>query len=708
MVIDLLGGLLSALLLIAAAFVTSYRVAWVWIGPSPAILRAASVLLIGTWLATAAFHLLLALGAFACWAALPAALLLAAASCRWIGPHPTGRLLRRDARVLRRITAQSLGRPSVLALLCLAPFVVLRLVRGLVQPTMGWDSLVYHLPRAAMFVQEGAFTFDPAPGSWSFYRNVFAGGEVLWAWAMLPFGNDVLVGCAGAVPWLGVGLATWAFARALRLREPFASLAGALVLFIPTLQLEVPSGYVEPPACMAVMTAMAAAVHGLRRSARRAPGLLLLAAMGAGVAFGVKPPLAIPAVLACVPLVALTWNATRGRRLWSIAIATAVAAILPALPWAIHAWIDTGAPLSPMPLSVFGLTLGKADPHLRFHLSGDISGAYTWAREWRVLREIFPGPMTRVEGLGVLSAIPLALAPIGLWRLARRAPMTGALLLIALLATCAFLYLPGFTRPRLHQSANVSRFLIVPILLAIPISMLGLERLARTQRAYASLLWGCAVFYATSFAPHGAGLLEQRRVGLALALLAAIALSCWVLARLARTRRGPAITATRALLPVLISSALLFALRKDQLEHRFEAARTSFQVHRTPTYWVAGARAVDDPQHARTLAVTAGSSSRAAYWYSYFFMGSELQNHLRYVPVTVDGDIAHFGPESPRTSLADRAAWMRRLRAEGVTHVVSFRPASIELAWMRSAPGRFRPVHASDDWGVFELLPRDN
>jgi len=708
MVIDLLGGLACALLLIAAAFVTSYRMAWVIIGSTPMILRWASVLLIGTWLATVAFHLLLAMGAFGNWAALPMALLLAMASCRWIGSRPTGDLLARDSRLVCRITSQSLTRPAVVALLFFAPLVLLRLVRSLVQPAMGWDSLVYHLPRAALFVQEGAFTFDAAPGSWSFYRNVFAGGEVLWAWAMLPFGNDVLVAFAGVPTWLGVGLATWAFARALRVREPYASLTGVLVLFIPTLQLEVPSGYVEPAACMAVMVAMAAAVHGTRGPGRRTAGLLLTAAMGAGVAFGVKPPLAIPAVLACVSLVAATWFRKSGRGFWSVACGCALLAVLPALPWVIHAWIDTGAPLSPMPLSLFGITLGKADPHLRLHLSGDLTGAYTWAREWRVLREIFASPTTLVEGLGVLSAIPLVLAPLGIWRAIRRAPAVGALLLLALVATCAFLYLPGFTRPRLYQSANVSRFLIVPILLAIPLSLLGLQGMARVQRGFAILLWSCAAFYAIAYAPHGAGTLEQRRVWLALVALAVTALPCWMLMRHMRARRGFVFKATRVWLPLAIAAALLVSLRRDQVEHRFEAARTSFQIHRTPTYWVAGARKIDDPQRERTVAVTAGSSNRAAYWYAYFFMGRELQNRLRYVPITSDGQIAHFGRRSRRSQLADQAAWMGRLKETGITHVVSFRPPSIELAWMVGTPERFRPVHSTEDWGVFEVLSPDD
>ena len=689
--LKLVGGLVYALILIAAAGIAAYRLAWSFVGHRDIALRLAGTLVVGCWLATLCFHLLQAFGLFHPLTGSVMALLITFMSKRFLHGTSTRQLLRRDMRVLRKLTSGWRCSPWTLAFLFFVPFIVLRAARALFLPAIAWDTLAYHGPRAAIFL-EGAFTFDAAPGTWNMYRNFFAGGEVLWAWAMLPFHSDMLANLASTVQWLGVGVATWAFGRSIRLKEPFAALSGILVLFIPTLQLEIPSGYVEPPLYLAMMVSLASAIHVLRRPSA---GLVLVGAMAAGVAIGIKLTGALPAAIACV---FMWWRLSGCRHLprWHAAVAfSLVAAILPSLPWIVHAWFETGAPLSPIPVRIFGLTLGKAAPHLAWHIQYEMGDAYTWAAELAALKKMFPLPGSATEGLGLLSLIPIALAGLGLLRVFLRSRATGLLILVSLIVIVVCLYLPGLSMSRLHQSANVSRFLIGIVLICIPLSLRGLIRWKSLARYAAVMLWCCFAFYAVFFVFFGWAPHERHQIGLGL-IAAVLLLAVLVLL----TRRT---TLLRYLIAFGVVWLAVIDLRHSQLRYRYDAARDSTQLHWLQRYWVEGARVIDDHDISHEIAVTSGPSRLAAYWYTYFFFGSELQNRLHYVPVTVDGKIAHFGPNNQRRRLADRDAWLRRLAERNITHIVAFKPNSVERDWIRQLPGRFEMLHGAEDWGVFRF-----
>lgn len=691
----LAGGLVCAVLLVAATFVSSYRVAWLLAGNGAFALRLAGTMVVGCWLATIGFHVLRILGLFHPVAAVVAALLMAFGSMRVLRGIPTRRLLLRDARIVRTLVAGLRRNPWMAALLIFFPFIVLRVTRALFQPALSWDTLTYHGPRAAMFVQSGAFTFEPAPGTWSVFRNVFAGGEVLWAWAMLPFHNDVLANFANVVQWFGVGAATWAFGRSLRLREPYAFLAGVLVLFIPTLQLEIPSGYVEPSLYLGVMVSLAAAVDVLRRP--RATRFLL-GMMAAGFAMGIKQLVAPPLAIACFFMLVCMVRFPRVKG-WSTAVGLGLfALILPSLAWIVHAWIDTGAPFSPVPLRVFGITLGVASPHYAWYMQQDFGAAYTWKGEWTALKAIFAAPSYAQEAMGLFSLIPIVLMPAGLIKLFRNSRAAGVLIALVLIVMWAVLYAPALSVARILQPANMSRYVLGVALLSLPLSLLGMATWPRTARVYAGVLSCCFAYYAISYSLKGWAPHEHMQVFLGVAGTAV-----WI-AVLFPLLRKP--TPIKLLVALGVTWLALIGLRHGQLAHRYEAARKSEQLHWILRYWVDGAEAIDDPGVAHEIAVTAGPTHVPGNWFTYFFLGSELQNRLHYVPVTTDTQIAHFGPDGRRRRLADRDAWLRRLGERGITHVVTFIPNSVEHDWMRQLPGRFRQLQGNADWGVYRVLGR--
>ncbi|MBW2294647.1 MAG: hypothetical protein JRG94_20405 [Deltaproteobacteria bacterium] len=89
----------------------------------------------------------------------------------------------------------------------------------------------------------------------------------------------------------------------------------------------------------------------------------------------------------------------------------------------------------------------------------------------------------------------------------------------------------------------------------------------------------------------------------------------------------------------------------------------------------------------------------------YYFLGTDLQNTLHYVPISTDGKIIPFGPDRRRQDGADPEAWLERLANQRISHVFSFFPSSLEIGWMNERPGRFLRLNGyQDHWGFFRVL----
>jgi hypothetical protein len=175
----------------------------------------------------------------------------------------------------------------------------------------------------------------------------------------------------------------------------------------------------------------------------------------------------------------------------------------------------------------------------------------------------------------------------------------------------------------------------------------------------------------------------------------------WIVLLPARTRYRA------AALAALLSFALLgLKILRDDL--RFELFRREFLIHQIHPNRLEAAVIVDGTQTSHRIAVTSGPWQDLDNWVVYPFLGRALQNQVRYVPVSRDGAIHHFGLGSLNdeyVKTADLARWEARLREQAFTEVMSFRPRSIELTWMESHPTQFRRLAGeAGDWGLFAVL----
>jgi hypothetical protein len=685
---------LAAAWLIACTLLCALRITR-WLLPQCGVpMRWSSIFCVGMWLSTAGFHALRSLSAFRLsWALLACSALTLGVALARPQHAPLAWTLRREWRALRAV-ARCVQRGRYPLWTVFGGFGALLAIRALVIPPLGWDTLTYHAPRAAQWVQSGRFTFDDGVGSYNFYRHFFSGGEVLLAWAMLPFHSDLLANLASVAEWIGVGLASWALARAIGLKEPFASTSAAVVMFAPTLQLEVNSGYVELPLNAALLHGIAIGLACLRRPKI---GAVVLCAMSLGVAAGIKLPGAPPAAI-FAGLVSLRWLATRSiawkPKLLTLA-ASAFVALVPAAPWMLRAFQDTGYPLSPLPVRVLGHTLGVASSAMHWYGERKLA-PYTWRVEKMALLHVFSQLSDLNESLGTLAFIPLALFPVGLVALARRRPLAALGLLAAVIAPVLTHFSEGMTPVRLLRSVSASRFLMPALALAVPVSLAWCTPGRYRSSAYRWLLLTYPVAMSVFAMRRGFIEWENRElviVGVVATQLGLLTVLCF--------RRRPRLGAAVGVIAWLALCSVV-QVRRDQT--RELAYGKSYALHNFPRYWADGVARVDTADLTpHRIAITGGPDHSSDKWFHYFYMGRRLQNWIGYIVPTRDGKTAQFGPGGDLAERADLNSWLPRLAAAQIDDVLTFPPRSIEQGWMEATPEHFEKMAGNDEFGLFRF-----
>jgi hypothetical protein len=679
----------AAELLAAGLFLTAYATAARLLPRASTLLHWVGVGAAAAWIASAMFHLLSIFGGFRLPVVL-ASTFLAAGLATWIvGRQSIRSRMKRDLRWLRwlrRRVSRGTYRAVTLSVTLLATVVILH---SLLLPPLGWDSLTYHAVKAGTWVQRGGIADLVAPGTWALYRYFWGGAEVLTAWSMLPFHGDTLAMATQGACWLALGLALATLARELGAREPYASSVAALALATPTVRMQVGTGYVEVVELALLVSGMALAVTFLRRPRG---GQLILAAAALGLAAGVKFTCAPTGslILVAVSLYALA----RGAPLRWLAGAFAIFAISIA-PWLWNAYRVSGAPLSPVPLSIFGLSLGRANPEIEAYLARPIPASNAAAEVDRLINALWSG----YENPGAVTVVAMVLGIAACPRVLRRRPLPALVVLLAIAAGWLQYYSSGLSVVRHYWPASSVRFLMVPLVLGAALSATPFRPYDRRGRYYSWLLWIGTLFDLGLYLAHDVS--GPCAVGIA-GLLALLAMLSAALVGLFRYSRSKAVRVAG-----WIAATTLFLVVVDGAHDRLrgELARIGFVRGPVEPYWLDASVLVDQPSRPRRIAVTSGPWVMGDNWFVYPFLGRRLQNEVLYVPVARDGAIRHFGSPAVNAEYlleADFSSWLKRLRRERVTHVMSFSPPSVELGWMESHPELFaRLSGGAGDWGLF-------
>jgi hypothetical protein len=216
----------------------------------------------------------------------------------------------------------------------------------LLHPALGFDTIHYHLPEMAIFVQGGqpGSVHDVLPGLP--VGNYPLTTEVTVAWAMgiaRSFVPLVLW------PWLALALtaaSAWAGLRALGVTRVAAGLAAAALCTSPWLLAWQSNGSVTDPSALAFLTACAA----LCAMSRARPALLGPAIVAGGLAVGCKTTV-LPFTLLVLGLA--LWSAREQLPRRAIAIATGAATLVGGV-WYLRNLLAHGSPFWPIVATPWG------------------------------------------------------------------------------------------------------------------------------------------------------------------------------------------------------------------------------------------------------------------------------------------------------------------------------------------------------------------
>lgn len=192
----------------------------------------------------------------------------------------------------RRVGAGLRRHPGVAALVAVAAVSTgWRTARAIRLPDTTWDALAYHLPEPSTWVLEGRFVRS---GITSWGVGYPQGQEVLHGWTMV-FLHSIMG--TGLVPlWLALlgALAVVRLGRVAGASPAAAAIGGIAWLTMPSVALQIGSGYVDTGAAGLALAALALALEA--RTAEAPFPLLFASSVAAGLAVAVKPSMA-PVVL---------------------------------------------------------------------------------------------------------------------------------------------------------------------------------------------------------------------------------------------------------------------------------------------------------------------------------------------------------------------------------------------------------------------------
>lgn len=371
------------------------------------------------------------------------------------------------------------------ALATLAPFVLARWVRGTTDAfrlgMIEYDTIWYHLPFAARFVQEGWIVRPHYVGS---QPNSFlpAGSELIHTAGMLAFSSDLLSPLVN-IGWAAVFLlAAWCIGR------PFgaatASLAAAaVVLALPIVVSTQPGSAQSDTAGLALFTAAVAFVVADRNSLR----LAFLAAVAGGLAVSTKPTLIAPSVALAAGAVVIASSRRRVLTAWAVGLLATGAF------WYLRNLVYAGTPLPWFDVTVAGIDLPSTAPAVD---CGDstLGGALL---DWSPFRhDVYP---RLPRALGPAWAPLLALVGAGIVAgLVTRRRLNAMLAVVAVLAGVAYVLTPA-TAGGAGAGCFVynTRFATPAIALALLVLTISVARLGHAY-VVASVGVLCALGIATS------------------------------------------------------------------------------------------------------------------------------------------------------------------------------------------------------------------
>jgi hypothetical protein len=526
------------------------------------------------------------------------------------------------------------------------------------------DTLWYHLPFAARFVQEGSLTnlhyVDTEPVV-PFYP---ATSELLHALGIQWFGNDLLSPLL-SLGWMAlVLLAAWCIGRPFGV-APVALVAATVLLGTPGLVATQPGGgYTDVVGIALFLVSLAILVNAERVDGELTMGGIGAAALAAGLAFGSKFTLVGPVIILTVGVVVV---GAKGRRIRTACLWVGLAALTGSF-WYIRNWVRVGNPLPSLshlgPLSLPSPPI--TSPNTTF-------GHYLFnVPVWRHF--FLPGFRSSLGPAwpAILLAAAAGLVFVtfsGRTKVWRMTAVIGVGSVVAFVYTPQFLGVPGAPfyfvyNLRYAAPALLLGLVMLPIVPALSrgrrplwlglalLAMLGVTQIDST-------IWPLNLF-SERFAQPVRGV--DSLVGL---LIGVVALGVG-LAFVAVRRRAP--FQWLRPVPLVIVAALVlvlgYPLQQFYMSHRYQSIGAGSVVAPKTVTWAQG------------LENTRIALSGPFMILQYPYYGKDLTNYVQYV--------AKVSPNGGEADYSNCRQWVRALHAGHYKYLIT--TSSADKRWMQADP----------------------
>jgi len=337
---------------------------------------------------------------------------------------------------LGRIRAPAPRPSEALGYVTIVAIVGLVVVGGTLLLDLAWrpitdhDSLAYHLPAVARFVQTGTLGRIDRVGP---SRGYPYGWEVLATLFVLPFRDDFLVAAPNLIAWMILALGIQTSARRLGASAEASWLAAFLVAALPVVRRLVPTLHVDL-AVGAFFAAALAFLLGYRDE--RDPRHLVLFGAALALLCATKTSGLVYAIVALATgtAVGAARVPRRDEAIPMVVAVLAVAAVAVGTFWPLRNVAELGNPLGVVRISIGGVTLfpGTIDPGALRRTTLAAIFSVTSPAHWSILLDA----IRQEFGLAALLLVAGALA----WRPWRVRSPSDAMVLTALVATTVAVY----------------------------------------------------------------------------------------------------------------------------------------------------------------------------------------------------------------------------------------------------------------------------
>lgn len=398
------------------------------------------------------------------------AIVLVASVFLWMAqgrPSPSGARFPAPGEILERVRRHRTV--SILLVAALAASSVELVLAVTVVPNT-WDSLMYHLSRVALWIQDGGvFHLESGTG---YEREYAPNGEITYGWTVLLSDGDRL---AALVPWLfslASGVLVYEGARFLRFDRPPAAFAAANFLLLPQIIVQASSTLIDLQASFFIGVF---ALFGARALRDRSWSDLVIASLALGLAVGTKGTflLAVPglAVIAVAGLRA--WSPSTRPLLVGAGVVAAGVLLLGSSQYIVNA-VRSGKPqgevasdarrTSPLPTTMVRTAASFIDlPGMGGTLPAQVTQE-VHDRVWPAGSEPFNDTFVSEDGIGFGPLVPLLLFPLLIFYMVRRREAPDRRLIALASASCFVVYAVLF-----EPAFNTSHVLVTGVLLGAPL-----------------------------------------------------------------------------------------------------------------------------------------------------------------------------------------------------------------------------------------------